>query len=85
MDEALFVLRRAPNAYLDVSSIPPKKLLEYFPWLERVADRAIFGSDWPGPMVLDVGQNIRDFYSLPLSEEIKRKILRDNAQQLFPL
>jgi len=85
MEEALFVLRRSPNAILDVSSIPPKKLLDYFPWLERVADRAIFGSDWPGPMVLDVGQNVRDFYALPLSEETKRKVLRDNAQRLFPL
>jgi hypothetical protein len=85
MDEALFVLRRSSNAILDVSSIPPKKLLEYFPWLERMADRAIFGSDWPGPMVLDVAQNVRDFYALPLSEETKRKILRDNAQRIFPL
>ncbi len=66
MAEALFVLRRSSNAILDVSGIPPKKLLEYFPWLERVADRAIFGSDWPGPMVLDVAQNVRDFYALPL-------------------
>jgi hypothetical protein len=85
MDEALFVLRRSPNAVLDISSVPPQKLLEYFPWLERVADRAIFGSDWPGPMVMDVAQNVRDFYALPLSEEVKRKVLHDNAQRLFPL
>jgi predicted TIM-barrel fold metal-dependent hydrolase len=84
MDEALFVLRRSPNAILDISGIPPNKLLEYFPWLERMADRAIFGSDWPGPMVTDVAQNIQDFYALPLSEEIKRKILFDNAQRIFP-
>lgn len=85
MDEALFVLRRSANAVLDVSSIPPKKLLDYFPWLERFADRAVFGTDWPGPMVTDVAQNIRDFYALPLSEEAKRKLLRDNAERLFPL
>jgi predicted TIM-barrel fold metal-dependent hydrolase len=84
MDEALFVLRRSSNAILDISGIPPNKLLEYFPWLERMADRAIFGSDWPGPMVTDVAQNIQDFYALPLSEEIKRKILFDNAQRIFP-
>jgi predicted TIM-barrel fold metal-dependent hydrolase len=85
MDEALFVLRRSPNSILDISGVPPKKLLDYFPWLERVADRAIFGTDWPGPMVLDVAQNVEDFYALPLSDEIKRKVLRDNAQRLFPL
>lgn len=85
MDEAFYILRRSHNAILDVSSIPPKKLLDYFPWLERVADRALFGSDWPGPMVPDVAKNIQDFYALPLPELVKRKVLRDNAQRLFPL
>lgn len=84
MDEALFVLRRSPNAYLGISSVPPVRLLDYFPWLERVADRALFGSDWPGPLVPDVAKNIRDFYALPLSEELKRKVLRENAQRVFP-
>ncbi|MDX1435473.1 MAG: amidohydrolase family protein, partial [Anaerolineales bacterium] len=83
MDEAFFLLRRFENAYLDISSIPPLKLLEYFPWLERVADRAIFGSDWPGPGVRDPGKNIEAFYSLPISEENKRLILRENALKVF--
>jgi predicted TIM-barrel fold metal-dependent hydrolase len=83
MDTALFLLRRSPNVILDISSVPPKNLLNYFPWIERVADQAIFGSDWPGPMIMDIGQNIEDFYALPLSEETRRKILRDNALKLF--
>src|SRR6185503_20278632 len=83
MDTALFLLRRSRNVILDISSVPPKNLLNYFPWLERVADQAIFGSDWPGPMIMDIGQNIEDFYALPLAEETKRKILRDNALRLF--
>jgi len=83
MDTALFLLRRSRNVILDISSIPPKNLMSYFPWLERVADQAIFGSDWPGPMIDDIGQNVEDFVSLPLSEETKRKILRDNALALF--
>jgi predicted TIM-barrel fold metal-dependent hydrolase len=83
MDTALFLLRRSRNVYLDVSSIPPKRLLEYFPWIEKVADRAMFGSDWPGPMVLDLGRNVEDFYSLPISEEAKRKILRETALELL--
>jgi predicted TIM-barrel fold metal-dependent hydrolase len=84
MDTAFYLLRRSRNVILDVSSVPPKKLLDYFPWIERVADQAIFGSDWPGPMVTDVTQNVRDFYALPLRPETKRKILRDNALALFP-
>jgi uncharacterized protein len=83
MDTALFLLRRSRNVILDISSVPPKNLLNYFPWIERVADQAIFGSDWPGPMVMDIGQNIEDFYALPLTEETRRKILRDNALKLF--
>jgi hypothetical protein len=83
MDTALFLLRRSRNVTLDISSVPPKNLLNYFPWLERVADQAIFGSDWPGPMIMDIGQNVEDFYALPLAEETKRKILRDNALKLF--
>ncbi len=83
MDSALFLLRRSNNVYLDISSIPPRNLLSYFPWLERFADRSMFGSDWPGPMVMDLGKNVEDFYALPLSEETKRKILRETALKLF--
>jgi predicted TIM-barrel fold metal-dependent hydrolase len=83
MDTALFLLRRSRNVILDISSIPPKNLMHYFPWLERVADQAIFGSDWPGPMINDIGSNVEDFYALPLSAETKRKVLRDNALALF--
>jgi hypothetical protein len=83
MDTAFFLLRRSRNVILDISSVPPRNLLNYFPWLERVADQAIFGSDWPGPMVDDIGQNVEEFYALPLAEESKRKILRDNALALF--
>ncbi len=83
MDTALFLLRRSRNVYLDISSIPPKNLLNYFPWIERVADRAMFGSDWPGPDVKDPLSNIEDFYALPISDEAKRQILRGTAEKLF--
>jgi hypothetical protein len=43
----------------------------------------MFGSDWPGPGVLDMAQNIGDFYGLPLSEETKRKVLYETADRLF--
>jgi uncharacterized protein len=83
MDEAFFLLRRSKNVYLDISSIPPQRLLEYFPRLEQIADQVLFGSDWPGPGVKDVGANLEKFRALPLSAEIKRKILRDNAIKLL--
>ena len=83
MDEAFFLLRRSKNVYLDISSIPPQTLLEYFPRLEQIADQVLFGSDWPGPGVKDVGANLEKFRALPLAGETKRKILRDNAVKLF--
>ncbi len=83
MDTAYFLLRRHPNVWFDISSVPPKRLLDYFPWLERVAHKTIFGSDWPGPGVPSMAANIAAFYELSLSEETKRAILRENALRLF--
>jgi len=85
MSTALFLLRRSRNVYLDISSIPPKNLLNFFPWIERVSDQAMFGTDWPGPGVRDVAANIEAFYALPISEESKRTILRETTVRLFGL
>jgi predicted TIM-barrel fold metal-dependent hydrolase len=84
-DTAFFLLRRHPNVYFDISSTPPKSSLTYYPWLERVADKAMFGSDWPAPGVRDIYDNIQQFLALDLSDEVKRIILRDNAVKVFNL
>jgi len=68
---------------MDISSTPPHKLLDYFPWIERIADKVMFGTDWPAPLVPSIGENIRQFYALPISEEAKRQILRENALKVF--
>ncbi len=83
MDEAFFLLRRSKNVFLDISGIPPQSLLEYFPRLDEISDRVMFGSDWPGPIVNDIGANIEKFKALPLAEDLKRKILRENALKIF--
>ncbi len=85
MDEAFFLVRRHKNMYMDISGIPPQKLLEYFPRLEEIADKVLFGTDWPGPGVPDVKSNIDKFMAVPLSEAARRKILYDNAARLFPV
>ena len=84
MDEAFFLVRRHKNMYMDISGIPPQKLMEYFPRLEEIAGKVLFGTDWPGPGVPDVRGNIEKFLALPLSQEAQRKILYDNAARLFP-
>ena len=84
MEEAFFILRRHRNVWLDVSGIPPGKLLEYFPRLAEVVDRTLWGTDWPSPGVKDLRQNIDQFLGLPLAEEQQRAILETNALAFFP-
>jgi predicted TIM-barrel fold metal-dependent hydrolase len=85
MNETFFLLRRHKNMYMDISSIPPQKLLEYFPRLEEIADKVLFGTDWPGPSVPNIRGNIEKFLALPISTTAQRKILYDNAARLFPV
>ncbi len=85
MNEAFFLVRRHKNMYMDISGIPPQKLMEYFPRLEEIADKVLFGTDWPGPGIPSLRGNIEKFLALPLSETAQRKILYDNAARLFPV
>lgn len=83
-EEAFFVVRRHPNVYLELSGIPPGRLLEWFPRLETIADRVVWGSDWPSPGVASLRKNVEQFLALPIAAEAKRKILFENAEALFP-
>jgi uncharacterized protein len=82
-DTASFLLRRHANVFLDISSIPPRKLLAVLPRLPEMADRVLWGTDWPGMGVKSMGQNVEEFLSLPLPDTVRRKILFDNAAALF--
>ncbi len=84
MKEAFFVLRRHKNVWLDVSGIPPSNLLDYFPRLAELADRVLWGTDWPGPGVKDMKQNIDQFLALPLTDAHRKAVLETNALALFP-
>jgi hypothetical protein len=83
METAVFLVRRHPNVHLDLSGIPPKRLLEYLPRLEELADRSLWGTDYPSPGIVSMKKNVEDFLALPLSEEAKRRILWDNAEALI--
>lgn len=84
MDEAFFVLRRHRNIVLEVSGIPPLKLLEYFPRLAEVGDRVIWGTDWPSPGVRDLKQNLEQFMSLPMPDDLKARITRTTPIRVVP-
>ena len=85
MEEAFFLVRRHKNMHMDISGIPPQRLMEYFPRLEEIADKVLFGSDWPGPGTPSIRGNIEKVRALPISEKAKQKILYENAARLFPV
>ena len=84
METAFFLVRRHPNVYLDISGIPPKTLLKYFPRLEQIANKTLFGTDWPGPGVPEIRQNLEDFRSLPITAGAKQQILSKTALSIWP-
>ncbi|MFJ5710635.1 amidohydrolase family protein [Streptomyces sp. NPDC093105] len=83
-DEALAVATHKPNVYIDLSGWSPK----YFPpQLVRYAnsllqDKVLFGSDYP---LLTPDRWLADFAGLPLKDEVRPKILKDNAARLLGL
>jgi uncharacterized protein len=83
MQTAFFLLRRHPNVFLDISGIPPKSLLKYFPRLDEVADKTLFGTDWPGPGVPEVKENLEAFRALPINGKIQQQILSKIALSIW--
>ncbi len=81
--KAAFLSRLHQNLYLEVSGLPPKNLLKYFPEMEKNIDKFIYGSDWPG--VRTIACNVETIQKLRLSEESKRKLLHDNAARILRL
>ncbi len=82
-DHASLLARLHPNVYIEVGGLPPHKLLEYFPDLERLSGKFMFGSDWPG--VRSIAANIAAVEALPISQEAKERILWANAAQVLKL
>jgi len=82
-DIAMFLAKRHKNVYIDISGLPPKNLLKYFPDLEKISNKVIFGSDWPG--IKSIKENVDTIKKLPLKEDTKRKILGENARKILRL
>jgi hypothetical protein len=84
METAFFLVRRHANVFLDISGIPPKRLLKYFPRLGEIARKTLFGTDWPGPGVPDVGKNLAEFRGLGLGAAVEEQILSGTAGRMWP-
>jgi uncharacterized protein len=46
-DAAALMARLHENVFLEISGLPPRQLPTYFPELDRLGGKVIFGSDWP--------------------------------------
>jgi len=84
MDTAFFLLRRHKNIYLDISGIPPKSLLEYFPRLEQIGHKTLFGTDFPSPGIPDIKPNLDAVRALPLKPETIERIVSKTALEIWP-
>lgn len=81
--EAAFLTRAHHNLYIEVSGLPPKKLLNLFPDLEENSHKYIFGSDWPGAP--GIKQNLNAIKALAISDEAKDRLLGLNAMEMLNL
>jgi predicted TIM-barrel fold metal-dependent hydrolase len=82
-DRAYALARFHEHVYMEIAGLPPQRLLTYFPELERVADKVLFGSDWPS--IPTMKKNIETIRGLPLSERTKAQILGGNAARILGL
>ncbi|NIQ37314.1 MAG: amidohydrolase family protein [Proteobacteria bacterium] len=80
-DRAFFLSVLHENVYMDITGLPPKNLLKYFPDLEKNQDRILFGSDWPG--IKSIQDNVTAIQNLPIGEDAKAKILGLNAARIL--
>ena len=83
MDKAFFIMRRFKNIWLDISGIPPKRLLDYFPRFEIIAERCVYGSDLPSPGVKGLKGNLEEFLSLRIPKDLKEKITVKNFDKVY--
>jgi len=83
-DEQLSVAVHKPNVYIDLSGWSPKyfepKLVQYMNTLLK--NKVLFGSDFP---VITPERWLEDFAKLPVKDEVRPLILKDNAAKLLGL
>lgn len=81
VDEAIAVALHKPNVYLDLSGWAPKYVPEQiWKYSIRLRDKLLFGSDYP---LISPERWLKEFKEIKISDEIKQKILKDNARKIL--
>lgn len=81
--EAFSLARIHDNVYLEVSGLPAKRLLDYFPKLGVLEGKVIFGTDFP--VIPDLRAAVSAVRGLPLSERFTDDMLGGTACRLLGL
>jgi uncharacterized protein len=83
-EEALAIAVHKPNVYIDLSGWSPK----YFPEIlvqytnTRLKHKMLFGSDYP---LIAPDRWLSDFEKLPIRDEVRPLVLKENAARLLRL
>jgi len=80
---AFQIARIRRNIYAEISSIPPKRLLDYLPRIEEISYKTIYGSDYGGPGVKGLSENLKEFLSININENAKIEIASKNPKSLY--
>jgi predicted TIM-barrel fold metal-dependent hydrolase len=83
-DVAAHLAQVKSNVWLDLAGLPPQKLPVYYQRfdLNRLAQKMIFGTDWPG--VPGTRRNVDAVTKLGIPEQTVVKVLSGNALRVFP-
>lgn len=83
-DEAISICLHKPNVYIDLSGWSPKyfspTLIQYANTLLK--NKVLFGSDYP---LITPDRWLADFERIPIRDEVRPLILKENAVKLFGL
>ena len=74
-----------PNVWIEISGLPPRRLPEYFARfdLARLAERFIFGTDWPG--VPGIRANAQAVVDLGFDRDLLETVFYRNALAVYGL
>lgn len=78
---AEFLAKSFGNVYIDISGLPPRNLLNYWPSMKRFVHKYLFGTDFPG--VPGIIKNVNGLRELIKDDGAMEMICFQNARDIF--